>query len=187
MRLRPLRKDDLTGEQAELYADLVGKSLGRSESFALNERGEVRGPLAVLLQHPSSGRPLQQLAATLRFSGLLPDAAREAVILLVAAHWRDEHEWSSHEHIARSAGMTDAELEAIRGGTDPGFADPVTRAAWAMAQAILERGDLTDAEFAAVHAQLDDELLVEVTVLIGYYWLLSMQLRVFQVPAGKTG
>jgi alkylhydroperoxidase family enzyme len=183
MRLTPLRKDDLGGEQAELYSALVGKSLGRSESFALNERGEVRGPLAVLLHHPASGRPLQQLAAVLRFSGLLPDAAREAVILVVAAFWRDEHEWTAHEHIARAAGMTSDELVALRRGDAVSFADPATQAAYAMAHAIVTTGDLTDDEYAAAQAVFDDERLVEITVLIGYYSLLSMQLRVFRVPA----
>jgi len=182
VRLEPLRKDDLTGEQAELYAALVGKSLGRSETFALNERGEVRGPIAVLLHHPASGRPLQELAAVLRFSGLLPDAAREAVILVVAAYWRDEHEWASHEPIARGAGMSDDELAALRSGAAVGFADPVTQAAFDAAHAIVTRGDLSDDEYSRVQAVLGDEQLVEVTVVIGYYSLLSMQLRVFRVP-----
>jgi alkylhydroperoxidase family enzyme len=187
MRLRPLRRDELKGGQAELYTALVSKSLGRSESFALNERGEVRGPLAVLLQHPSSGRPLQELAAVLRFSGRLPDEAREAVILVVAAHWHDEHEWSSHEHIARDAGMSDEQLALLRGGGDVSFADPVTAAAFAMATGIVRRGDLSDEEYTSASAVLDDDELVEVTVLIGYYSLLSMQLRVFRVPAGQVG
>ncbi len=187
MRLEPLRKDDLTGETAELYDALVGKSRGRSESFALNERGEVRGPLAVLLHHPASGRPLQQLAAVLRFSGLLPDAAREAVILVIAAHWRDEHEWSSHEPLARNAGVSEDELAALRSGADVAFADPVTQAAFDAAHAIMARGDLGDDEYARIQAVLGDEQLVEITVLVGYYWLLAMQLRVFRVPAKPAG
>jgi 4-carboxymuconolactone decarboxylase len=185
MRLTPQRKDDLIGEQADLYAALVGKSLGRSESFALNERGEVRGPIAVLLHHPASGRPLQELAAVLRFSGLLPDAAREAVILSVAAHWRDEHEWSSHEHLARAAGIGDEELALMRAGGDVSFADPVTHAAFAVARAIVSRGDLTDEEYASASSVLGDAELVEITVLLGYYALLAMQLRVFRVPAER--
>ena len=183
MRLAPLRKHNLVGEQAKLYGALVGKSLGRSESFALNQRGEVRGPLAVLLHHPASGWPLQELAAVLRFSGLLPDAAREAVILVVAAFWRDEHEWTSHEHIARAAGMTSDELISLRRGDAVIFADPATQAAYAVAHAIVTTGDLSNDEYAAARAVFDEERIVEITVLIGYYSLLSMQLRVFRVPA----
>jgi 4-carboxymuconolactone decarboxylase len=181
-RLQPLKKDDLAGEQADLYDALVGKALGRSESFALNDRGEVRGPIAVLLHHPASGRPLRELATVLRFQGLLPAQAREAVILVVAAHWRDAHEWSSHESLAREAGMTDEQLEAVHTGGDVSFDDPVTKAALDAARAIVTRGDLTDDEYTRAHGVLGDARLVEVTVLIGYYGLLAMQLRVFRIP-----
>lgn len=183
MRLRRLRKDELEGEQAELYQALVGKSLGRSESFALNDRGETRGPIAVLLHHPASGRPLQQLAAVLRFAGLLPDAAREAVILAVAAHWRDKHEWDSHERIARAAGFSDEQITAIHRSERAHFEDPVTQAAYDAAYAMVEREDLTDDEYERVSRVLPDDQLVEITVLVGYYSLLSLQLRVFRVPA----
>jgi len=182
MRLKPLRESDLSGDQAELFEALVSKSVRRSEKGVFDEQGAVRGPLAVLLHHPPTGRPLQQLAATLRFEGTLSDAAREAVILVVAAYWRDGHEWSSHEPLAREAGMSDAELRALKEGREVRFEDPRTRAACDAARAIVEREDLSDEEYRRAHAALGDQGLVEVTALIGYYALLSMQLRVFRVP-----
>lgn len=183
MRLTPLRKDDLVGERAELFDALVTRSVGRDESFVFDEQGHVRGPLGALLHHPRSGRPLQELARVLRFAGTLPDAAREAVILVVAAHWRDGHEWWAHEPVARRAGLTEPQLSALRAGRAPACDDPVTQAACDTARAIVERADLTDREHDAARCVLDEEQLVEVTVLVGYYGLLSMQQRVFQLPA----
>jgi len=183
MRLKPLRKDELTGERADLYEALVGKSLGRSESFAINERGEVRGPIAVLLQHPATGRPLQELAAVLRFSGLLPDAAREAVILAVAAFWEEEFEWNSHERIARNLGMSGEQLAAIRSGEPVAFDDPATQTALEMARSVLWKRDLSDDEYGSARAVFDDDQLVEITTVIGYYALLALQLKVFRIPA----
>jgi 4-carboxymuconolactone decarboxylase len=185
MRLKALRADDLEGEQADLYRALAGKSVRPGEG-ALNEQGEVRGPIAVLLQQPATGRPLQELATVLRFQGLLPDAAREAVILVVAAHGRDAHEWSAHERVARDLGMSGDQLAALHDGAPASFDDPVTQAAYDAAHAIMTRGDLSDEEYTSVQAVLSDEQLVEVTVLIGYYSLLSMQLRVFRVPTPAT-
>jgi 4-carboxymuconolactone decarboxylase len=183
MRLAPLRKAELQGEQSALYQALVARSLGRAESFALNERGEVRGPIAVLLHHPSSGRPLQELATVLRFSGLLPDASREAVILVVAASWNDEHEWTSHARIAREIGMTEEQLDSIRAGHRATFDNPATQAAFDAAYAMVSSRDLTDDQYAAVSRALPPDQIVEITVLVGYYSLLSLQLRVFRVPA----
>ena len=182
MRLKPLRESDLDADQAALFEALVSKSVRRSDKGVLDERGAARGPLGVLLHHPPSGRPLQQLSSVLRFEGLLSDAAREAVILVVAAHWHDGHEWSSHEPLAREAGIGDAQLEALKQGHETRFDDPETQAAYEMARAIVEREDLSDAEFERVRAALSQDRLVEVTVVVAYYALLSMQLRVFRVP-----
>jgi 4-carboxymuconolactone decarboxylase len=182
MRLTPLREEDLVGERRELFDALVHHSVGRDRSFVFDDAGNIRGPLGPLLLHPRSGRPLQQLAAALRFSGTLPDLAREVVILVVAAHWRDAHEWSAHEALARGAGLGDEQLLAIHDGADVVIEDPVAQAACAVARAVLRRGDLSDAEHDAASVVLDEEQFVEVTVLVGYYWLLAMQLRVFRVP-----
>ena len=187
MRLEPLRRTDLVGEQSDLYDALVGKALGRSESAAVDDQQPVRGPIAVLVRHPATGRPLQELATVLRFSGMLPDRAREAVILVVAAAWDDAHEWSSHAPLASAAGMTEDQLGALRRGADVVFDDPIDQAAFDAARAIVTREDLTDDEYARIHAVLGDERLVEVTVLIGYYSLLAMQLRVFRVPSRTAG
>lgn len=186
MRLTPLRKDDLTGERLELFEAMVDRSVGRDESFVFDEQGYVRGPFNPLLHHPRSGVVLKDMAAVLRFSGVLPAAAREAVILVVAAFWREGHEWWAHEHVARAAGITDDELVEMHERRPATFADPVTRAAHDAAFAIVHRGDLTDEEHAAARAALSEEELVEVTVLIGYYALLSMQLHVFRVPTPHT-
>jgi 4-carboxymuconolactone decarboxylase len=51
--------------------------------------------------------------------------------------------------------------------------------------AICHRNDLTDAEYAAAHAQLGDELMVELSAVVGYYTLLSMQLRIFRIPGDE--
>ena len=183
MRLAPLKESDLIGEQAELYEALVSKSVRKSEKGVLDEHGAVRGPLGVLLRHPPTGRPLQQLASVLRFEGKLSEAAREVVILVVGAYWKDGHEWSSHAPIASRAGITDAQLEALRCGEPVRFDDPQTQAACEAARAMVLREDLDDEEYARVHAVLGDEGLVEVTVLLGYYSMLSLQLRVFRVPS----
>jgi 4-carboxymuconolactone decarboxylase len=183
LRLKPLHRNDLVGEQIALYDALLNKSMGKNESSAINDTNEeLRGPLAVLLRHPASGRPLQELGAVLRFSGQLPDAAREAIILVVAAHWNDEHEWNSHERIARQLGMNDDQLVTLHASEEVVFDDPVTQAAFDAAHGIVTHGDLTDEEYARVQEVLGDERLVEVTVVIGYYSLLAMQLRVFRVP-----
>ena len=185
MRLPPLTKADMSPEQRELFDALVGKSVGRGERFVLDEHGAVRGPFAPLLRHPASGRPLQEMAAALRFAGGLPDAAREVAICVVGAYWRDAHEFHRHADIARAVGVAEEALANIHDGRAATFTDPVVQAVHDATFAICHRDDLTDDEYAAAHAQLGDELMVELSAVVGYYTLLSMQLRIFRIPGDE--
>jgi 4-carboxymuconolactone decarboxylase len=51
------------------------------------------------------------------------------------------------------------------------------------AAALLERGDLDDAEYREAVGQVGTEGLFELLTLVGYYATLALQLRVFRVPA----
>jgi 4-carboxymuconolactone decarboxylase len=173
-----LRPEELVGAQADVLAARPGGGL--------NERGEVPGPYAVMLHHPSTGLTLTELSNQVRFQGLLPDAAREAAILVVAAYWRDPYEWSFHDPMGRDAGMSDEQIKALHDGLDVTFEDPVTQAARDVAFAIMTREDVSDEEYARAREALDEAQLVEVTLLVGFYSMLAMQMRVFRIPTNLT-
>jgi len=175
----------LSAEQAALYDALVGGRLGgtRSASVITDDAGFVQGPFTVMLHNPTVGHPVQELGAVLRFRGSLSDRARELVILVVAAHWQSDFEWWAHERIGRDVGLGDAEIDALRTGAPVVVGDAVDQAACDAARAMVQDGDLADAEYAHVRAILGDEQLVEVTAIVGYYALLALQMRVFRIPA----
>src|SRR4051812_2724412 len=185
MRLDQLTKAALTDDQDALYDALIGGLLGGTRSAAVitDDAGYVQGPFTVMLHHPTVGHPVQDLGAVLRFRGSLSDRARELVILVVAAHWQSDFEWWAHERIGRSVGLTDAEIDALRTGAPLTIDDAVDQAAFDAARALVRNADLDDAEYAAVQAALGDELLVEVTAIVGYYAMLALQMRVFRIAA----
>ena len=51
-------------------------------------------------------------------------------ILVVAQAWDSGYERASHEPIGREAGLTEPEIEALRVGADPGFADKQEQVAY---------------------------------------------------------
>jgi hypothetical protein len=57
-------------------------------------------------------------------------------ILVVAQAWDSGYEQASHELIGRDAGLTEAELDALRAGEDPKFADEQESAAYAAVRAL---------------------------------------------------
>jgi 4-carboxymuconolactone decarboxylase len=135
-----------------------------------------------MLYAPEVGRALQELGAAIRFRTNLTPRVREMAILVVAQAWDSGYERSSHEPIAREAGLTEPEIEALRAGADPGFADEHERIAYQVVRNLTGPADLDDEQYAAAVATLGEQALVELSALVGYYATLALQLRIFRVP-----
>lgn len=137
-----------------------------------------------MLSSPRLGGALQALGAAIRFATDLPHRVRETAILVVATVWDSDFERYAHEAVGRAAGLTEAELSALREDTDPGFAEPFERAAWSAARMLAARPErLDDAWYAEARAALGEAALFELSTLVGYYATLALQLRLFGVPA----
>jgi 4-carboxymuconolactone decarboxylase len=175
----PFRNED----QERLYDTITsGPRGGTRGPFALvDDTGALTGPFNAMLLQPGLGAPLQALGTAVRFQGRLPGRARELAILVVAAHWASAFEQHAHEAAGRLAGLTEAELAAVRAGEEPSLADPAERATVRVARALVQAGDLDDGEYAGAVAQLGEDGVFELTTLVGYYATLALQLRVFRV------
>ncbi len=173
----------LNAAQAELYAALTGgpRSGGNQPFRLIDDAGALAGPFNAMLLQPAVGQALQALGAALRYQGSLPDRARELAILIVAAHTECAFEQLAHEAAGRRAGLTDADLAAIRAGQEPDLADPAERALVRAAWTLARTGDLTDEQYPAAEAELGQAGLFELTTIVGYYRTLALQLRVFRV------
>jgi 4-carboxymuconolactone decarboxylase len=168
-----------------LYRDILAGPGGpgaRAGQPSKRARGQA-GPVKPLRKPPARGPSLQELGAAIRFSTKLPPRIREMAILVVAQATGSGYEQASHELIGRDAGLTEPELDALREGENPKFADEQESAAYSAARALTVTGDVDDQEYAAAIAALGEEGLVELSTLVGYYATLALQLRIFRVPA----
>jgi 4-carboxymuconolactone decarboxylase len=205
-RLPKLAPSALDDEQRALYDAITGgrRAQGPQVFRLADPEGRLEGPFNAFLLQPRLGAALQALGSSVRYDTGLGDRCREIAILVVAAHWRSDFEWYAHEAVARSVGLTDAELAAIRDGrytkpagagdgryTEPDAVQDGSRAALAGREALvartvaalLTRGDLEDAEYREAVEHLGPAGLFELLTLVGYYATLALQLRVFRVPA----
>jgi 4-carboxymuconolactone decarboxylase len=185
MRLAVLSSDEMTADQVDLYRDILAGPRGQGpRAVQLSSgAGGLAGPFNAMLYAPSVGHALQELGAAIRFGTKLTPRIREMAILVVAQAWDSGYEQVSHELIGRDAGLTDAELEALREGENPKFADAQENAAYSAVRALTGPRDLDDEEYAVTIAALGEEGLVELSTLVGYYATLALQLRIFRVPA----
>ena len=174
----------MTSEQVVLYREILGGPRGQGPRAVLlaSGAGGLAGPFNAMLYAPSVGHALQELGTAIRFRTELAPRVREMAILVVAQVWDSAYERGSHEPIGREAGLTDAEIEALRAGHDPGFADKEEQAAYSVVRALTgPRADLDDQEYDTAAAVLGERALVELSTLVGYYATLALQMRIFRV------
>lgn len=186
MRLPVLSSDEMTDEQRDLYREILGGPRGQGPRAVLLSSGDagLAGPFNAMLYAPPVGHALQGLGLAIRFRTQLAPRIREMAILVVAQAWDSAYERESHELIGRDAGLTETEIEALRAGTDPGFAAKEEQVAYSVVRALTSPGaDLDDEEYDTAVNVLGEQALVELTSLVGYYATLALQLRVFRVPA----
>ncbi len=184
MRLAVLSSDQMTAEQLDLYREILGGPRGQGpRAIALSSgAGGLAGPFNAMLYAPPVGHALQELGAAIRFRTQLAPRVREMAILVVAQAWDSAYERDLHEPIGREAGLTEPEIEALRAGQDPKFADEQESVAYSVTRALTGPADLDDQQYAAAIAALGEEGLVELSTLVGYYATLALQLRIFRVP-----
>ena len=183
MRLAALSSDTMTPEQVGLYREILSGPRGQGPRVVLLATGAsgLAGPFNAMLYAPDVGHALQELGAAIRFRTRLTPRVREMAILVVAQARDSAYERDSHEPIGRDAGLTDPEIQALRAGTDPGFADEHERVAYQVVRSLVGPADLDDHEYDLAVCTLGERTLVELSTLVGYYATLALQLRIFRV------
>jgi 4-carboxymuconolactone decarboxylase len=185
-RLHRLVPGELTDEQRRMYDAVVGGPR-RGTRGLVDGEGRLGGPLNTMLYAPAIGAAQQALGAALRYQLSLSRRVAEVVILTVAHHAGSDFQLAAHEPMARDAGLTDAELQALREWRDPRLADPAEQNAWRTTVALVQTGDLDDSAYAEAVGALGEQGLVELVTLVGYYRLVALALRAFRISGEAYG
>jgi len=100
----------------------------------------------------------------------------------MGAHWRAGFEWFAHAPLAIKAGVDPDAVEAIRTGKPPKFAQADEAAVYAFAHELLTTREVSEATYQEALARLGKKGVVELTGILGYYCLISMTIKAFEVP-----
>ncbi len=161
----------LTPRQKEVY-----------DAIASPPRGRVRGPLAVWLARPELADRAQSFGRYCRYDTSLPSELSELAILVTARHWSAEFEWQAHKPIALAAGLPPAAVDAIRDRQRPEWANPAQAVVHDFASELLERHQVSDEVWDRAVKLLGRDSVVDLAGVLGYYGLVAMTLRAFEVP-----
>jgi 4-carboxymuconolactone decarboxylase len=157
------------------------------DEIAAKRRGIVAGPFAIWLRNPTLADRANQLGNALRADGKLDKRLFELMVLITARRWSAQYEWHAHEHQARSAGLPDAVIEALRAGAVPVFAAADEQLIYDMTTALHAGGVLPAAIYDRALALFGLDQLIELSAAIGFYAMVAMTLNTFDAPVPGGG
>jgi alkylhydroperoxidase family enzyme len=123
----------------------------------------------------------------LNFTSLDP-VLREIAIVRVGVLCKSSYEVFQHETISRRIGMTDGLIAAIHEDPSAPAFDELQRLVMAYTDDVVINVRAGDATFLPLRARLGDKALQELTIIIGFYMMVSRYLETFDVDieAGDT-
>jgi 4-carboxymuconolactone decarboxylase len=152
------------------------------DTIASGPRKGVRGPLAVWLHRPQLADKAQALGQYCRYDSSLEPRLSELAILLLGRHWLAEYEWAAHKPFALAAGLSPDVIDAIRDGRLPEFVHHDEAMVYAFITQLHATRGIDDALYADVLATLGQDRVIDLVGVAGYYTLISMTIKVFNVP-----
>jgi alkylhydroperoxidase family enzyme len=140
--------------------------------------------LHLVFKSPNVGEAFADLNAA-HLTGLaLSPKLRELLILQTAWRTQSEYAWTTHQDIAKSVGVTDAQIASIQQGQLQSFAfNEKEKTLLHFAVCIGASSTLSNDDFAAFRQYFSDRELVEIVVVCGFYDTLAMLASVFALES----
>jgi 4-carboxymuconolactone decarboxylase len=171
-RLSPIDPQQLSDAQRLVY-----------DRIANGPRKGVRGPLAIWLHRPQLAECSQALGRYCRYDSSLEPRLSELAILLMGRHWLAEYEWAAHKPFALEAGLAPEIIDAIRDGIEPDFKNADEVLVYRFIRELHAQRGISDQLYSQFTQLLGDDAIVDLVGIAGYYTLISMTIKVFEVPA----
>jgi 4-carboxymuconolactone decarboxylase len=159
-------KDDLSPEQQRAV-----------EGFTRLRGVKPFGPFIDLLASPELMSRVSALGEYLRYRSALPPRLSEFVILITAAHWKQQFEWDIHAPIALKAGVPEAVIDAIWAHVPPQGLDREQQALYELCLALHREHEVSAALRHRTQAVLGEQATIDAIAICGYYALLAMVLN----------
>src|SRR5690349_566556 len=169
--------DKLTAEQKK-YVEII----------LSGPRGDITGPLGVMMVTPELGDLAQKAIAYARFAGRdgfssVPPKLNELAILIVAQHWSAEYVWNAHHTAAVRLGIAPEIVEAIRIGKRPATMERDVEAVYNFSIDFITKREVSNATLQSARAVLGgDRGVVDLVGTMGLYQISSMMVALDQTP-----
>jgi 4-carboxymuconolactone decarboxylase len=174
-RMPPLAAEAMTEAQRRAAAEL-----------AAGPRGGVRGPFIALLRSPELMQRLQKVGEYLRYQSALEPRLAEFAMLIVARRLTQQFEWRVHYPLALEAGLAKETADALAQGARPRGMAEDEALVFDFCAEVLSTFGVGDATYRRAVVRLQEQGVIDLVVLLGYFITVSLVMNVAHTPAGGT-
>jgi len=114
--------------------------------------------------------------------GSLPPRERELVILRVAWNTDCDYEYAQHAPIGKRVGLSDEEIRALSKPVGESKWNATDLALIRFTDELTEHSEVTEETWRALAGGHDEDQMIELSLLVGYYQMLAGFLKTTRVP-----
>ena len=150
-------------------------------------RGGVARNYAALLNNPQAAGRLATLGGYARFETSMDTRIKTLAVLTAAREANGHYVWTVNQRGAREAGLSEDIVQAIHEFRAPAGLEPKDAHVVQFVLELLRQHRVSDATFEALRSQVGDAGVVDVLVVVGYYYTLAHCLQALEVelPEGQ--
>jgi 4-carboxymuconolactone decarboxylase len=164
----------LTKADAPRFAELTPAQLNDQQRPIADRilkfsRIGIGGPYHIMLRSPQAAEQIINLMDYLRFQSSVPNRLKEFSIMIQGRLWRSQVEWASHYQPALKAGVSEETLAQLKANMRPTSMQPDEAAVYDFCTELYTRHAVSDATYGRLHEFLNDQQIVDLTLLQGLY------------------
>jgi 4-carboxymuconolactone decarboxylase len=176
------------GRYQETPVNEMSPDMKEAYDFTMKLRGLVPGPHKIWLANPTLSRTIVPTGYYFQKESTLTKAEIEIVTNIINGQWRAAYANYEHEKIGEEQGHLDPEhVEALIAGLPASFADPRQQVIYELASALAAHRLVPTGLYKRAKELLGDAGIVDVTVLMGWFTMVSLTLNAFDVPSNAVG
>ncbi len=163
-------EQEMSEAQEKVAAALGGLNIGR-----------------MLAHAPTVAKEFSRFGGAILFKSNIDARLRELAIIRVGLLAGAAYEVHQHDAIGLKVGLSEDQVAAIRTGPDADIWTDLESLVLRYTDEVVTDVKASDKTFAAALEALGEEQLVELTLTIGYYMLVSRFLETFEVDIEEAG
>jgi 4-carboxymuconolactone decarboxylase len=172
------------GRFHELPVEEMPAEMRDAYEFTLGRRSVVPGPHRIWIANPTLARTIVPTGEYFQTKSTLSKGEIEIVTNVINGHWGAAYANYEHEQIGeRLGGLAAEQVERLIAGLPAQFEDPRQQVVYELSLTLAQARVVPIGLFRRAEALLGDAGIVDVTVLMGWFTMVSLTLMTYDVPS----